>query len=110
MCVVSSCLGASHFTVFPPLVKEPKTLTFAAGQPLGYYSSWALFALSHHVIVWLAAERVYPGPSKFMAYAILGDDIVIGDARVAAEYKNILSSLQVSISESNSLISETGAL
>ena len=26
------------------------------GQPLGYYTSWPLFALSHHVVVWVAAE------------------------------------------------------
>ncbi|KAI5567024.1 hypothetical protein BDE02_13G061400 [Populus trichocarpa] len=37
---------------------------------------WPLFTLSHHMVVWLAAERLYPG-RRFQAYAVLGDDIVI---------------------------------
>lgn len=44
----------------------------------GYYSSWPLFALTHHVIVWAAAEQVYPG-RVFDAYGLLGDDIVVAD-------------------------------
>ena len=36
-------------------------VTFETGQPLVLLSSWALFALSHHVVVWAAAEFVYPG-------------------------------------------------
>ncbi|KAF4346743.1 hypothetical protein F8388_002529, partial [Cannabis sativa] len=50
-----------------------------------YYASWPMFSLSHHMVVWLAAERVYPGSGKFKAYAILGDDVVIADSRVAKE-------------------------
>jgi len=40
---------------------------FVAGQPLGDYSSWPLFALSHHLLVWICAEEVYPG-SRFIDY------------------------------------------
>lgn len=43
---------------------------------------WPLFALSHHFVVWYCADKVYPG-KKFSKYALLGDDIVIGDAAVA---------------------------
>lgn len=43
--------------------------------------------------MWLYADRVYPG-RKFTAYAILGDDIVIGDSAVASVYKQILSDLE----------------
>lgn len=57
---------------------------FVCGQPLGYYSSWPLFTLSHHVVVWLAADRVYPR-RVFRDYDLLGDDIVIGDHKVAVE-------------------------
>ncbi|KAL5774450.1 hypothetical protein ACOSP7_012007 [Xanthoceras sorbifolium] len=39
------------------------------------------------MVVWLAAERVYPGSGKFKAYATLGDDVVIADSRVAKEYQ-----------------------
>lgn len=58
--VVNSGLGVNRFLIYdhPPLVKREQVLSFMLGQPLGYYASWAPFALSHHVIVWLAAERV----------------------------------------------------
>lgn len=43
---------------------------------LGFLSSWPLFTLTHHMLVWIAAERVY-GTTKLCDYAILGD----GDRR-----------------------------
>ncbi|RWR98230.1 putative mitochondrial protein [Cinnamomum micranthum f. kanehirae] len=46
--------------------------------------------LAHHNTVWLSAELVDPG-SRFTAYAILGDDIVIGDAEVAAMYQKVVA-------------------
>lgn len=45
-------------------------------------------------IVCLAAERVYPG-LQFRGYAILGDDVLISDSKVAGEYKTLLSDLGV---------------
>jgi len=107
--IVDSGLGYSQFLVNPPWVRSQKEINFQVGQPLGYYSSWALFALSHHAIVWLAADRVYPNRGLFKAYAILGDDVVIGDRRVAEEYYSIVSDLGVKISTAKSLISRSGA-
>jgi hypothetical protein len=40
--------------------KKLKQVSFVAGQPLGYYASWPLFALSHHILIWWCAEQVYP--------------------------------------------------
>lgn len=57
----------------------------------------------------MAANRVYPGLRALKAYAILGDDVVIGDRRVAAEYSSILSDLGVTISTKKSLISDSGS-
>nr|CAD1835872.1 unnamed protein product [Ananas comosus var. bracteatus] len=37
-----------------------RLIRFATGQPLGFLSSWPLFALCHHFIVWYCAEKVYP--------------------------------------------------
>lgn len=85
-----------------------KLCTFAIGQPLGMYSSWPLFALSHHVVVWYCAERVYPG-RVFREYCLLGDDIVICDEKVAKVYTSVLECLQVKISYQKSVISRTGA-
>lgn len=47
-------------------------LSFVTGQPLGMHSSWPLFALSHHILMWWCAELVYPG-RFFDRYALLGD-------------------------------------
>lgn len=105
--IVQTTLGHNVFDV--PFVKKDFVVCFVAGQPLGYYLSWPLFALSHHVVVWMAAARVF-GPSyRFKAYAVLGDDVVIGDSRVAKEYASILSDLQVTISYQKSLVSDIGA-
>ncbi|CAK9183564.1 unnamed protein product [Ilex paraguariensis] len=43
--------------------------------------------------VWLAAYEVYPG-QRFEDYAILGDDIVIADKKVALEYQRIMEEAQ----------------
>jgi hypothetical protein len=70
---------------------------------MGAYSSWALFAVSHHVAVRLAAERA--GYPDFQAYALLGDDIVLTNERVAREYRALLDEIGVSISDTKSHVS-----
>ncbi|KAL0293696.1 UNVERIFIED_CONTAM: putative mitochondrial protein [Sesamum calycinum] len=57
--VVNSALACNIFEV-PFSRRRQSSVSFVTGQPLGYYASWPLFALSHH-LVWYAAERVYPG-------------------------------------------------
>ena len=65
--MVNSALATNIFLV--PFVKNKRsTVSFVAGQPLGYYSSWPLFALTHHLLVWFCAEQVYPG-KVFSDYA-----------------------------------------
>lgn len=107
--VVNSTLACHRFEV--PFVKGKdgvSGVSFVTGQPLGFLSSWPLFALSHHVIVWAAAEMVRPG-EKFMQYALLGDDVVIADEVVALKYRDIMEGLKVKISDVKSLISSSGA-
>lgn len=89
--------------------EQSKLVRFATGQPLGFLSSWPLFALCHHFIVWYCADQVYPS-RVFNKYALLGDDIVIGDRQVAKLYQEVMDQLGVSISKSKSGISECGAL
>ncbi|AWL21855.1 RNA dependent RNA polymerase [Chenopodium quinoa mitovirus 1] len=109
--VVNSTLGLNTFRVDKPIVSRMSEIAFRCGQPLGYYGSWSLFALSHHLVVWLAADLAYPSrETPFRDYAVLGDDVLIADTNVALEYKSLLSRLGVSISESKSIISETGAI
>lgn len=80
---------------------------YAVGQPMGALSSWAMLAMTHHAIVQAAADSAYPKRTCWFAgYAVLGDDVVIADRRVAAEYLRIMSELGVEIGLSKSLISD----
>lgn len=73
-------------------------MSFVAGHPLFDYSSWPLFAFTHHLVVWWSANRVYPG-RRFTKYAVLGDDVLIADKNVALVYATVLDNLGVSISQ-----------
>nr|DAC76753.1 TPA_inf: RNA-dependent RNA polymerase [Beta vulgaris mitovirus 1] len=106
--VVNSALATNIFQV-PFTRRRHSSVCFVAGQPLGYYSSWALFSLSHHLIVWLAAEEVYPG-KRFTNYAVLGDDVIITDDKVAPIYTRYVEWLGVKISYLKSIISTTGCI
>lgn len=83
---------------------DRSVVRYACGQPMGAYSSWATFAITHHAIVRLAALRAGL-TTRFTNYALLGDDIVIANDAVAREYRAILSDLGVSISEQKTHVS-----
>nr|QIR30246.1 RNA-dependent RNA polymerase [Plasmopara viticola lesion associated mitovirus 23] len=74
------------------------TVKYNCGQPMGAYSSWSVFTLSHHIIVRISALMV--GLPQFDQYAILGDDIVIANKLVAEKYKEIVNNMGVEISYS----------
>lgn len=60
-------------------------ILYKAGQPMGAYSSWAAFAVSHHVAVnYCAYLEGVSMNSDF--YILLGDDIVINHDGVADRY------------------------
>lgn len=82
--VVQAALGYNVFHCGHPHVKKDDEVCFTTGQPLGYYCSWPLFTLSHHWRVWMAADKIDPG-RVFRHYAILGDDLVIGDSNLVAQ-------------------------
>jgi len=83
---------------------QPISVRYGAGQPMGAYSSWATFALTHHVIVRMAAKRAGL-PVTFSSYVLLGDDIVICDDAVALQYGMIMSELGVEISVAKTHVS-----
>lgn len=82
---------------------------YAVGQPMGAYSSWAMLALVHHAIVqfaaWKAGHRGW-----FSLYAVLGDDIVIGDNNVADRYVRLMKEFGVGIGFHKSIISNNLSL
>jgi hypothetical protein len=82
---------------------EDKFVKYEVGQPMGAYSSWAVFALSHHIIVQYAAYLIGEYPTK--KYILLGDDIVIGGDLLAKTYKEVIGALGVGISEHKTHVS-----
>lgn len=84
--------------------KGNPSVKYNCGQPMGAYSSWPAMALTHHVIVRVAALRA--GFPHFTSYALLGDDIVIANAAVAQQYRFLLTQLDMPISEAKTHVSE----
>jgi hypothetical protein len=83
------------------VAERKSSVRYAVGQPMGLLSSWASFALTHHVVIKGCASKV--GISDFDDYVIIGDDVTIFNESVADEYVKFLSSYQVDISWSKSL-------
>jgi len=63
---------------------------------MGAYSSFAMLALTHHVIVNIAARRSGINP-KGLLYAVLGDDGFMAHSGVASKYKDIFRYLGMTI-------------
>lgn len=75
---------------------EGYQLRYATGQPMGTYSSWSVFTLTHHLVVYYCAQLC--GYKNFDQYIILGDDIVIKNDKVAKKYIDIIKALGVELS------------
>lgn len=84
---------------------EVGPIKYGAGQPMGAHSSWCVFSLCHHLVVQYAAWKCNKFPLN-SHYCLLGDDIVISDSDVAREYKEVLSLLDVPISEQKTHVSD----
>lgn len=69
-----------------------------------------MLALTHHFIVQVAAVRAGYRMGSFNLYAVLGDDIVIANKKVARQYLILLDQLGVSVGLAKSLISPRGVL
>lgn len=63
--------------------KKWSSVTFLAGLPLAYYSSFPLFALTHLIVIVIWC-------------AVLGDDVVIADELLAKVYEKALENVNLS--------------
>lgn len=80
---------------------------YAVGQPMGARTSWAMLALTHHALVQYAAMQAGVSDGRWFGdYAVLGDDIVIANKRVAQAYLKVMALLRVEISLAKSVVSE----
>lgn len=82
---------------------EGNLYKYSVGQPMGAYTSWAAFTLTHHLVVHWAAYLC--GLKDFKDYIILGDDIVIKNNKVAQKYIVIMTRLGVEISKPKTFVS-----
>nr|QHD64818.1 RdRp [Erysiphe necator associated mitovirus 7] len=85
------------------MTPEGSVVNYATGQPMGTYSSWAVFTLCHHLVVYYCAHL--NGIKNFNQYMILGDDIVIHNDKVAESYKKIIRELGVELSDNKTHVS-----
>lgn len=69
-------------------------IRYAVGQPMGAYSSFAMLALTNHVLVHMAKNRANR-PNAL--YGVLGDDVAIGDKKVSNLYRGLLDHLGVDV-------------
>jgi hypothetical protein len=84
--------------------RRKRGLTYAVGQPMGAYSSWAMLAMTHHMILQFSHRRT-GGKGWFRDYAVLGDDVVIADDNVALQYQLVMREFGVEIGLAKSLVS-----
>jgi len=84
---------------------EPgKAYRYATGQPMGALSSWAMLALTHHLVVQFAVYRARGvQTSWYEAYEVLGDDIVLFENDVYLSYLSILKDLGVPVNLAKSI-------
>jgi hypothetical protein len=72
---------------------------FKVGQPLGALSSWACFALTHHIVV-RTCKRILRQSRQKADYFIIGDDLALTGSKLGDLYRFISTRLLgVEISE-----------
>jgi len=109
--VLSYPLGPSLASAWKSLLVDRdidcqgKPVRYGVGQPMGFLSSWAAMALTHHVIVRYAG--ILEGYKHFKDYLIIGDDVAIANRRVGERYMALLEALEVPISLGKSILPGT---
>lgn len=85
------------------------TYKYKVGQPMGALSSWAMLALTHHFLIQYSYWKAYRKVGIFLEYAVLGDDVVIADKRVARYYLYLCRQIGLGVSLPKSIRSRRGS-
>jgi len=66
---------------------------YNVGQPMGAYSSFAMLALTNHVLMYAASRVALKGPlvKGVGNYAVLGDDVLISKSWLARSYSFLMN-------------------
>lgn len=81
-----------------PFEFQGKYIKYSTGNPMGAYSSFNSFAFTHHYLIFYCC-KVLGKSWKTLPYALLGDDIVIGDKDVGELYMKVIQSLGLEVSK-----------
>nr|UJQ92611.1 MAG: putative RNA-dependent RNA polymerase [Mitoviridae sp.] len=76
-------------------------IRYAVGQPMGARSSFPMLALTHHVLIQIAAMRAEL--DSYTTYAVLGDDSGITNALVSEQYLLLMDAIGVPINLTKSI-------
>jgi hypothetical protein len=82
---------------------------YTKGQPMGMYSSWPAFAVTHNLVLKFLSwkGRIPTGKKqKLQPYVVLGDDIVIANDYLYNKYTEFLHMYEVPVNLNKSLISK----
>lgn len=86
----------SRILVDRPFHYGEEKLTYKTGNPMGAYASWSSFTISHHYVIYYCCRKLNINWHT-AKYCMLGDDIVIGDERLATLYIEVMTELGVEI-------------
>lgn len=107
--VISKVFGSEIADLWETVISDREfdfeggKVRFAAGQPLGALSSWAAFAVTHHIHIRTAARLC----GKTALYRMIGDDIAIArDRDIAQRYIGMMDDLSVPFSGDKSVLPE----
>jgi hypothetical protein len=90
------------------LTENGDHISYATGQPMGARSSFPMLALTHHVIIQIAAKRAEL--EVYREYVIVGDDSTITSALVSTQYHLLMNRLGVPINLTKSIGHVDGAV
>lgn len=107
LCSSKRTYGSSRESKRDVKFEQVSAVRYAVGQPMGAYSSWAMLALIHHLIVFMAWRR--SGYKGDLIYLVLGDDVVIANSSIAEHYLQILSEIGCPVNLSKSIVSSNGS-
>ena len=85
-------------------VAHDEVWSYAVGQPMGMYSSFKLFHLTHILLIGYMCRFCKVDPDCF---AVLGDDVIITNQQVARTYHSFMEQVGVDISDTKSVISNS---
>lgn len=84
---------------------DGKYRRFVKGQPLGAFFSFAAFHLTHYALAAYAVRITHPDTELTDRIAVVGDDIVIRGRTAASYYRQLLTHLDVPVSDNKCLVS-----